>query len=584
MNSKQSLSDFISKSRKLGGKKFGKKIKIGILSSFTINGLSEVLQVKCAEKNIECITYVGGYNQYNQEILNNKSNFYKFSPNITFLILDTRSLLGEFFYNPYSLSASERKDFVNDKVKEILNLVDTFCKNTESKLVLTNFALPVYSPYGIAESKTDYGFHDMIVDLNSKLKESLKEFNSVYLFDFLLFVLKYGEKHVFNFQNFFFGDIKISLDFIPNFATELMSYVIGVLGISKKCIVLDLDNTLWGGIIGEDGLEGIQLGPQPPGNSYMEFQKILKSLSARGIILAINSKNNLEDALNVISKHPHMILREKDFACMKINWNDKVQNMKEIAFELNIGDDSMVFFDDDPVNREYMRMNLPDVYTPDLPSDSSQYAEILQSINEFSVLKITKEDTHRSQMYLQQRKRKELEKTSTNLDEFLKTLNLHVTIQKSNNFNIPRISQLTLKTNQFNLTTKRYQEEDIRKFSNDSKMLVGCAQIEDKFGDNGITGVFVVEKNNPDEWILDTFLLSCRVMGREVEKSILNYVISEARKNNVARIKAQYIPTKKNKPIEEFLPSCGFVKKEDHWIYNLDKPFNVPEFIRVDIR
>jgi len=218
-----------------------------------------------------------------------------------------------------------------------------------------------------------------------------------------------------------------------------------------------------------------------------------------------------------------------------------------------------------------------------LPSDSSQYTEILQSINEFSVLKITKEDTHRSQMYLQQRKRKELEKTSTNLDEFLKTLNLHVTIQKSNNFNIPRISQLTLKTNQFNLTTKRYQEEDIRKFSNDSKMLVGCAQIEDKFGDNGITGVFIVEQNNSDEWILDTFLLSCRVIGREVEKSILNYIISEAKKNNVAKIKAQYIPTKKNKPVEEFLPSCGFVKKEDHWTYDLKKSFKVPDFIKVDV-
>jgi len=232
MNEESSLSYFINESKNLKVE-FGKKIKIGILCSFTIDGLAEVLKVKCSHKKIECITYIGGYNQYNQEILNNKSNFYKFSPDITFLILDTRNLLGEFFYNPYSLSTSERKDFVNDKVKEILNLVDTFCKNTESKLVLTNFALPVYSPYGIAESKTDYGFHDMITDLNSKLKESLKEFNSVYLFDFLLFVIKYGEKHVFDFQNFFFGDIKIALDFIPNFATELMSYVIGVIGILK---------------------------------------------------------------------------------------------------------------------------------------------------------------------------------------------------------------------------------------------------------------------------------------------------------------------------------------------------------------
>jgi len=278
-----------------------------------------------------------------------------------------------------------------------------------------------------------------------------------------------------------------------------------------------------------------------------------------------------------------MLLREENFASIKINWEDKVVNMKEIADELNIGLDSMVFFDDDPVNREYMKVNLPQVTVPELPSDPSEYSHILLRMNDFNLLKITTEDTSRNKMYLEQKKRKELEESSSSLGDFLKTLGLHVKIKKSNNFTIPRISQLTLKTNQFNLTTKRYQEEDIRKFSQNKDMLIGCAQVHDKFGDNGITGVFIVRKENAKEWFLDTFLLSCRVMGRDVEKAILSYIFDEATKNGVTKIKAKYISTPKNKPIEDFLPECGFQKRNDLWEYDLTKPFTLPDYIKIEV-
>ena len=315
----------------------------------------------------------------------------------------------------------------------------------------------------------------------------------------------------------------------------------------------------------------------------MEFQRHLLALFQRGILLAINSKNNLEDALRVIREHPNMILREENFASMKINWDDKTSNMKEIATDLNIGLDSIVFFDDDPLNREYMKIHLPLVNTIDLPSDPSLYSEILKDMNDFNVLSITNEDTTRGQMYHQQLQRKELEQTSHNLGDFLAKLGIHVLIKKTNNFTIPRISQLTLKTNQFNLTTKRYQEEDIRKFLQDEKMLVGCAQVEDKFGDNGITGVFIVKKEKPTEWLLDTFLLSCRVMGREVEKGILNFILDTAKKNGVQKIKAQFIPTQKNKPSESFLPDCGFKKNGEYWIYDLSIPFESPKYVQVNV-
>ena len=205
-------------------------------------------------------------------------------------------------------------------------------------------------------------------------------------------------------------------------------------------------------------------------------------------------------------------------------------------------------------------------------------------MNDFDVLKITDEDKKRGIMYSQQKERKFFEASSTNLEEFLKNMKLKVTIQKADNFTIPRISQLILKTNQFNLTTKRYQLEDIEKFSNDENMLVGCAQVEDKFGDNGVTGAFIVQSDGSKEWILDTFLLSCRVMGREVEKSILGYIIKKAKDRGIEKIKAQYIPTQKNKPIENFLPDCGFKKDRNDWIITLNETFQSPDFIKIEER
>jgi len=579
MEKEEPLSKYILDSEKLDIHNFNKKIKVAFLSSFTINGLSESLKVKCSKKQISCNPYVAGYNQYNQEILDKKSGLYFFSPDITFLILDTRSIFGDLFHFPYSITKSERENFVNEKINEIINLITKFNKTSNSKLVITNLALPNYSPYGIAETKTSYSFHDAIIDFNKKLKENLLNINSVYVFDFFKFIIKHGENNVFNFQNYLFGDIKISLDYIPYLANELMPYIISFLGLTKKCIVVDLDNTLWGGVVGEDGFDGIRLGPQPPGNAFIEFQKYLKALSQRGIILVINSKNNFDDAIQVIREHPFMILKENDFSCIKINWNDKASNMLEISKELNIGLESFVFFDDDPVNRELIKKTMPEITTPDLPHDPSLYSEVIQSLHDFSTFQITSEDTSRGQMYLEEKQRTVSKNFSSNISEFLKTLNLEIEIKETNSFTIPRISQLTLKTNQFNLTTQRYQEDQIQKFSEDTDVLINCVQIKDKFGDNGITGVFIVKKTNSDEWFLDTFLLSCRVMGREAEKAMLYFIINQAKKNNVKRIKAKFIPTLKNKPIADFLPNSNFYQENDFWIYNLETPFNMPEFL-----
>ncbi|MCV0366630.1 MAG: HAD-IIIC family phosphatase [Nitrosopumilus sp.] len=581
MVNENKLSYYLTKS-KLLEKNFEKNIRIAILSSFTLNGIEETFKVKCTEKKINCETYLGSYNQYHQEILNPESNLYQFNPDIVFLILDTRSLLGDFWYSPYSIDVKQRKEFVQKKYEEIKNLIQVFTKKSKSKFIISNFTIPARSNYGICETKSDFSLQTMIIKLNENLQDFISNLDSAYLFDMNGFVTRHGENNVFDPKQYLFGDIKISLDYIPHLTNDLIGYVVATLGLSKRCIVLDLDNTLWGGIIGEDGFDGIKLGSGPPGNAFVEFQKYLLGLHNRGILLAINSKNNPNDALEVIENHPDMVLRKEHFACMKINWNDKVSNMKEISEDLNFGLENFVFIDDDPIHREFMKSSLPQVLTVDLPKDPSKYTHVLEEMNEFNVLKITDEDKKRGLMYSQQKERKDLEKSSLNLQDFLKNMELKVTIKKADDFTIPRISQLILKTNQFNLTTKRYQLEDIQKFSQDENFLIGCAQVEDKFGDNGITGAFIVQKNGTKHWVLDTFLLSCRVMGREVEKSILGHIIKTAKEHGVEKIKADFIPTQKNKPIENFLPDCGFKKEGDSWIISINETFQIPDFIKIE--
>ena len=581
LKNNENLAFFLNEVKSIKTNNFDKKINVGILASFSLNGIEETLRVKCAQKGIDCRTYVGDYNQYNQEIFKSDSKLFQFNPQLTFLILDIRHILGELYFLPYSISASERKEFVETKVNEIKKLVETFLDNSNSKLVITNFQIPVYSPYGINEQKEDFGMKQLVYEINNKIRHELKDQPLVFIYDFNEFIMKFGEYNVFNYQDYFFGDIKISIDYIPKFTDELLGYVNAVMGITKKCIVLDLDNTLWGGIIGEDGFDNIKLGDDAVGRSFVEFQKRLLALNQRGIILAINSKNNFEDAMEVIKKHPSMILREDNFACMKINWDDKVTNLQEISKELNIGLDSMVFFDDDLINQEFVKTSLPEVLVVELPNDSSQFAQIITKMKEFDVLKITEEDVKRNEMYLVQKKRTELKNKIVDFDEFLKQMNIEVNVKKADSFTIPRISQLTLKTNQFNLTTKRYQQEEISSFSSDKDRIVECVQVSDKFGDNGITGVYIIEKKDSKEWIIDTFLLSCRIMGRKVEEAMLYQIIEKAKNLGIKRIKGKFIPTKKNKPAENFYSDCGFKKEGDYWVFNTDQVMKKPEQIKL---
>lgn len=590
----ENLSDYLNVYKKINlatknkQPKTKSNIKIALLSSFTINGIKESLFVKCHQLNILPEFYQGNYNQYSQEILNENSQLYRFNPDLIILFIDVKSILGDYTLLPYQISNQERKYWHDENINELKALTKKISEISEAKILLHNFEVPLYSPLGITENKQEFGFKESIESLNSSLRNTFKHNSQVFIFDYDSFCSKIGKQHILDYKMYYLGDLKLNLQYIPDLCDEYLAYIKPLTAISKKCIVLDLDNTLWGGIIGEDGIEKIGLGPTADGKPYVEFQKYLLSLFKRGIILAINSKNNSDEALRVLRKHPHMVLKEKNFAAIYINWNDKTSNMKSIAQELNIGLDSMVFIDDDGFNCHMMKEILPEVLTVNLPSDPSLYLKTLMELNDFNTLQITKEDKNRGKIYAEQRKRKEFKTVTKNIDEYLKGLKMTAIIKRANSFTIPRISQLTQKTNQFNMTTKRYQEKDIRKFSEESNYLVLSIKVEDKFGDNGITGVAIVRKET-DEWIIDTFLLSCRVIGRGIEETLLGYIIQQAKNNKIKILTGEFIPTKKNLPAKEFYRHSGFklIKTDNNtelWQYNIKASYKHSDFIKIIAR
>lgn len=565
------------------------KIKIAVLTSFTTRGLVESLNVICAEHGVLAEFYVAPYNQCFQQILDTHSPLYVFEPDLTFVFVDIMSLLGEEYFFPYKMKTSERKHFVEEKSGEIKNLLEVLNSDISGKVVVHNFQVPVYSPRGIVEYKEDFGFIEMVQTLNCDLRDFLKKNKKAYLFDYDSFCARHGKDFIFDQKMYYLADIKLDLEKMPSLSEYYLEYIIPLCALTKKCLVLDLDNTLWGGVIGEDGIEGIKLGPEKEGKPFFELQKAILNLYDRGIILAVNSKNNLQDALNVLQKHPYMLLKEKHFASMQINWMDKATNMIEIANEINIGLDSLVFLDDDHLNRELIRDKAPEVYVIDFPKDPALLPNTMENISKlFSTLEITSEDLKKGEMYVSQRKRRELKSTVNNIDDFLKSLEMKLTIEEANTFNTPRISQMTQKTNQFNLTTKRYMEEEIAKFSESNDYLVQCVKVQDKFGDNGITGCLIIIKESSDVWSVDTFLLSCRILGRRIEAVFLAKLIERAKSEGVRSILGEFIPTDKNMPASNFYKDMKFElleKKNDgsqRWSLNIqDRTIEYPEFIEI---
>ncbi|NHJ40161.1 MAG: HAD-IIIC family phosphatase, partial [Asgard group archaeon] len=400
---------------------------------------------------------------------------------------------------------------------------------------------------------------------------------------------KFGKDDYINYPMYYRGALLLSENFLPKLSYALLGYIRALKGKNSKCIVLDLDNTLWGGIIGEDGLDGIKLNINYPGNEFVDFQRSLLSLYNRGIILAVNSKNNEADAMEVFNKHPYMQLKDSHLASYRINWHDKVQNMIELAKEINIGLDSMVFFDDNPVERARIKESVQEVKVVDLPKSSALYKKVLEDLNYFDTFSLTKEDLTRGEKYYQKRKRDEIRQQVQSIDDFIKTLELIAIMKQADDFALPRVTSLINRTNQFNLTTKRYNEKEVQEMAKNTKDFnLYTLEVKDKFGEEGIVGVSLIRKETSKLWTIDTFLMSCRVIGRKIETAFLYKIINDAIKTKVEEIKAEFIPTKKNPLVKDFYQEHGFELIEESedgstkWCFKLKKPIPYPKYLTVE--
>ena len=350
----------------------------------------------------------------------------------------------------------------------------------------------------------------------------------------------------------------MSLEFLPEVVEGVASIVLAGMGREKKCVVCDLDNTLWGGVIGEDGLEGIEIGKEGLGQAFLNFQYYLKSLKERGVIIAVCSKNDEENAKLPFTQHPDMVLKEEDISIFVANWASKVDNIRYIAEKLNIGLDSLVFLDDSPFERNHVRSELPQVFVPEMPEDPADYAQYLNRLNCFETTSFSIEDSKRAQFYKQQVDRDVARKGFTDISQYLQSLDMTAELERFDSMHMPRIVQLVQRTNQFNLTTIRYNEAECMAFMSDEENCFPIyVTLSDKYGDSGLISVVIVEKKDETAFIRE-WCMSCRVLNRGVEPFTMNAVVQWAKDNGCEQIVGDYIPTKKNAMVKEFYGQFGF--------------------------
>lgn len=393
-----------------------------------------------------------------------------------------------------------------------------------------------------------------VAEYNTALVLAESKYPNVKLLDIREFTRQYPASEIFDWKYWFISQMgmnpRLSQPFSEWFGRKLEE-----IGLKrKKCLVLDLDNTLWGGILGEDGPDGILLGGDYPGKAYHCFQEALLELGKSGVILTVCSKNNEADVLEAWEKNPFMVLRKDSFAAWQINWTDKVTNIVKIADELGIGLDSLVFVDDNPSERELVKQMLPMVEVPVFPIHPYELPVFFKDLVEkyFRVYSITGEDRKKTEQYKANARRAEARRSFQDYSSFLESLDIHVSIEAANMFNIPRIAQMSQKTNQFNLTTRRYTDADIRGFL-DNGWDIWCIGVSDSFGDNGITGSIMVDGDR-----IDSFFLSCRILGKGIEMAFAKSILRLLKDKGVTNVKASYLPTAKNAQVSDFYDRCGF--------------------------
>jgi len=533
--------------------------KIAYLSNHTIEPLDRFVDVACLLQDISISTYIGEYDQHFQEILDLNSGCQTFQPDIIFLDLSLRVLASAIYDGLLNLSGEQRQDEQTRILSLVKDWVELAKKQTDAVLVISNFPRPAHTQAGVADVKLGQGEAEFYHRLNLDLQKMFADDIRVNIFDMDHVLSCAGKLKAHDPKLYYLAKMEWAEQALSVIAEMLLRYVIAILGRAKKCLVLDLDNTLWGGIVGEDGVDGIIIGKgSPAGEAFYDFQRYIRVLKERGVILAICSKNNRQDVEEVFNNRDEMVLTLGDFSATKINWQHKHSNIQSLAGELNIATESMVFVDDNPVECELVRQMLPEVTTIELPNDPSLYVSQLKNLTLFEKVAITDEDRQKTEQYAQNTKRAALKREISDINSFYESLGTEVTINVAGDKHKARIHQLFSKTNQFNLTTKRYSISEVEQFIVDDDWDLNITHVKDKFGDLGIVGLYLINKTD-DTPKIDSFILSCRAMGRGIETAMMNKIKADYLMNgSFDKISTFYLSTAKNKPVIDFYGSEGF--------------------------
>ena len=523
------------------------QVTIHFLRNFTVEPIEPYLKFHIIRDDVKPRISYGGYDTMSQEILDPESALNRHPPDLIILalIVDLLAISG--------VSAGGATEIALLHLNE---LVDRLINRTSSLIVANTFIGPI-AQYK-SDTKRDINTAE-ITTLNDRLREIAAEYpNRFVLSDWQDLITVSGKDDAIDFRFWATSQAPFKASFLKLYAQDIAGYARAVKGRSKKCLVLDCDNTLWGGVVGEDGFEEIELHPtQCPGAYYYQFQESLLSLCERGVMLALCSKNNEHDVLEVIDQHPHCLVKSSSLVAWRVNWEDKAKNIQALAAELNIGLDSIVFLDDSQHECALVANMLPEVTVIRVPENLDSYPRLVTSSGLFTVITQSAEDRRRTELYQSEHRRAQGKSNYRDLEDYLRSLKTTVHIARASAGSLARIAQLTQKTNQFNLTTRRYSESEIRAFSEDKDIAVYAMTVSDGYGDMGLTGVFIARRRGKDASI-DSMLLSCRVLGRQLEVAFADVCMKELEEAwGLETWSAEFLPTKKNAQVSDFWDRLG---------------------------
>ena len=518
------------------------KYKIAVLGNCSTQHLATALKGYGYIEKYNFDIFDSDYNQIDSQIMDEMSELYSFLPDYVLIFMSSEKLYEDFC----KTDLNSRNTFADNIIQKLRMYYETVNQRLKTNILQLNFVELDDRIFGNYGNKIDNSFIYQIRKLNLLLMELSENIKNVFVIDLEWLQNTYGRKNLYDDKMYYIAKMPISTNLLPEAAKQIVDVIKSLKGRIKKCIILDLDNTLWGGVIGDDGLNKIQIGELGLGHAFSDFQMWLKELKNRGIILAICSKNNEDIAKEPFEKHPEMVLRLEDISMFVANWDDKATNIKHIQETINIGMDSIVFIDDNPFERNLVKSLIPDITVPDLPEDPSQYLSYLKELNLFETASYSENDKDRTKQYQAEVGRETMKSTYSDFNDYLKSLEMVGTVHEFNEFEVPRISQLTQRSNQFNLRTIRYTEAEIENIINDKNYVTLSFSLKDKFGDYGLISGVIMKKQDDDTLFIDTWLMSCRVLKRGMEEFIINNVVNKAKEEGYSKIIGEYIKTPKN--------------------------------------